>query len=307
MLHTIAFISKILGIVLLALLALLLLLAYAVLFVPVICEIRAEAKKEVHVSLAGRWLFRVLTVHYTLDGPGEWKQELKVRILGFLVQRPAKKRKRPRQQKKKEEHKERRTMERAGREAGPPQGAGPRQEDARAEEPEMEPRLKRERPSPWECVKAALFRLADAARRILDTLRRIKEAFQELPGRICAIFDRRDALLEFWGLPEHQRARRALFIEARYLLKKLRPKRTEGYVQFGFDDPSVTGKMMGVLAAASPWLPPKLQLFPVFDRRVLEGELLIKGKLRLYVLARILRRIYFNRDVRHMYESWKEL
>ena len=92
-----------------------------------------------------------------------------------------------------------------------------------------------------------------------------------------------------------------------YLRDKIRPRKILGYIHFGFDDPAVTGICMGAASVLYSWYPEKFELRPDFDRQVLEGEIFFRGKLRLYVLVMIGLRIWFNRDIRLMYEHWKEL
>ena len=50
-----------------------------------------------------------------------------------------------------------------------------------------------------------------------------------------------------------------------------------------------------------------LRLVPSPPGRILEGEILLKGKARFYVIVRVLWRIYTNEDIRHMYRHWQEL
>lgn len=64
---------------------------------------------------------------------------------------------------------------------------------------------------------------------------------------------------------------------------------------------------MGAAGMLCAWYPEKLEIVPDFDREILEGELLMKGKARFYITVRVLWRVYMNEDIRHMYRSWQEL
>ena len=64
---------------------------------------------------------------------------------------------------------------------------------------------------------------------------------------------------------------------------------------------------MGAVGILCAWYPGGLSVIPDFEQRILEGEILIRGKIRCYVFVCILWRIWFNQDIRHMYQHWQEL
>ncbi|MCD8241436.1 MAG: DUF2953 domain-containing protein [Lachnospiraceae bacterium] len=149
--------------------------------------------------------------------------------------------------------------------------------------------------------------------RIRGIFRKIAEAMQGLCGKLRHIgetlqnlLQKKDELLSFWRMDEFIRARTFLLKELKHLWKRYRPRRVEGALHFGFDDPSTTGLCMGALSVLSPWYPGKIALTPDFDRKILEGNLEIRGHIQLYVLLFAALRIWRNRDVRYMYGRWKE-
>ncbi len=103
------------------------------------------------------------------------------------------------------------------------------------------------------------------------------------------------------------RARGSLLKEIRYLWKKLRPKKVRGQVRFGWEDPALTGLCMGGVSILCAWYPGQIKILPDFEHRVLEADVLVKGKVRFYVLVAVLVRVYFNKDIRHMYQGWRQL
>ena len=68
MLHIILLILKILGIIFLILLGILLLVLYSVLFVAAAYRIRIQKQDAFRISADAGWLFRIVTVHFFLDG-----------------------------------------------------------------------------------------------------------------------------------------------------------------------------------------------------------------------------------------------
>jgi len=336
MLHIILLILKILGIILLCVLALAVLILCAVLFVAVTYRVKVERKETLQVSAVGGWLFRALSVHYTLDEANGWKQDLRIRVFGITIlnlfeeKKPKKKKKKPRRDKPdKEESRDEPAVTTPGVAEAPddPAMTTPGVEEASDEPVTTLPavteapdesagqtkagpeksgrRTERDKKPPLtERIRRFFSKLLYAIRGICD---KIKETKRNLGETVQRLREQKDTYLEFWNLEEHKRARGAVYKELRYLWKKARPRRIEGEVRFGFDDPSVTGMCMGALSVLYAWYPKKFYLNPDFDQKILEGKLLIKGHIRLYAAALILCRAWFNKDIRHMYEHWQEL
>ena len=312
MVHIILLILKTAGIVFLSLLGIVLLLLAAILFLPVTYRVYAEKEEKIKVHAAGGWMFRMLSVHYRLDETG---RDFVVCFLGIPIYRPGKEKRSSRSSKKKRKtslpHKQL-------TESKPECGAGEESSRVHASEQNEEPAaaadtladLKEEKGADRKRTdrKRGFFgRLAYAIHRICDRIKTIWNACRKIPRTVRSLLDRKDQLLEFWDLEEHRRAREAIWKEFLYLRDKIRPRKILGYIHFGFDDPAVTGICMGAASVLYSWYPEKFELRPDFDRQVLEGEIFFRGKLRLYVLVMIGLRIWFNRDIRLMYEHWKEL
>lgn len=84
------------------------------------------------------------------------------------------------------------------------------------------------------------------------------------------------------------------------LLKHYMPRKAAGYVNFGLDDPSNTGLITGFLSLFPFMYTGKFHVYPdfCFDKNYINGEIHIKGHLRLVHLLNAAILIYFNRDVR---------
>ncbi len=158
---------------------------------------------------------------------------------------------------------------------------------------------KKPRVSLGERIRGIFRKIAGVIRSLCDKLRHLGETLRNL-------LHKKDELLTFWRMEEFVRARAFLIKELKHLWKRYRPRRVEGALHFGFGDPSTTGLCMGVLSILSPWYPGKMDLTPDFDRKILEGNLEIRGHIQLYVLLFAALWIWRNRDVRYMYGRWKE-
>ncbi|MGI6055435.1 MAG: DUF2953 domain-containing protein [Bilifractor sp.] len=82
------------------------------------------------------------------------------------------------------------------------------------------------------------------------------------------------------------------------LIHHILPRRIDGYVEFGTDDPALTGQILGIFAIFYPKIPGSLQIRTDFQQKVLEGDADLRGHIILIVpLVRILR-IVTNKEFR---------
>lgn len=328
MLHVILLILKILGIILLVILGLLLLVLYAVLFAAVSYRVLAERTDVLRVSASAGWLFRIFTVFFSFaEGSGEGPV-LQIRLFGRPILRILGE-EAPKRKRRFFRRRGRRRQKQDGRREETPQKIAPELEET-AEEPEGTAKEEttdaagREAPSgqaapepdrPKGPDRAGAKRpekdrtsfFAGIFRRISGIFRRIRSTVRGIKKSLRKLRDRKDALLAFWNLEEHKRARGALWKEARYLWKKSRPKKIQGTITFGFADPAHTGLCMGAAGILCAWYPGQIRIVPDFEQEILRGDVKIRGRIRCYIFVRTFLRVWFHKDIRRMYQHWKEL
>lgn len=319
MLHVILLILKILGIIFLVLILLVLLILASVLFVPVTWKARLQKETSTRAAVSAAWLFHAVSAKFLIDEADGWGQDLNICLFGIPVLRPLEEKKL--KQKKRKKKKDSPGKQKAHTDTE--QHMRPEPEPQKEPEPEKEPELEKERensslPAPVPVRKeekdsflARIMELwrkaAYAIRKFCDKIKHIPEQLEAVRGKLKELQSTKNIYLEFWNREEHRRARAAIIKEGRYLLRKLRPRKIEGDVTFGFEDPANTGICMGAVGILYAWYPDRLRIIPDFEREVLAGNVLIKGRIHLYVLVCILWRLFFNRDVRNMYRNWKQL
>ena len=93
--------------------------------------------------------------------------------------------------------------------------------------------------------------------------------------------------------------------EVKYLFGKIRPKRFRVTGTFGFNDPATTGRILMVLGILYPIIGNNIDVTPDFEKEVLEGSILLKGRLSLYFIIVIAIRVFFNKDIRRLYKRLK--
>lgn len=108
--------------------------------------------------------------------------------------------------------------------------------------------------------------------------KRKKSSFADRIKRIC---EKLSAFREAVEDEENQKAFRLLLSRVKYLLHHLRFRKFEGRLVFGFDDPAMMGRILGVLSLFYPLYGESFTLTPVFDHTAFEGEVALKGHVRL--------------------------
>jgi hypothetical protein len=286
----------------LSILLLAVVLLMIVLFVPVTYRVDASRQEQTDIKATAGWLFQLLSIRYQLyiGSDSKVEQKLLLRILGIPVHdflKPREKKKKPRRKTGKNKQKKRSdlqptvTSEKTQKQT---ESNGAPQEPSKPEPLEAESKPSQIRPEPTK--RDPLY----AIRHFCDKIKNIWTALKKL-------WKKKNDFLEFWNQEEHQKARSAIWKELRYLWKKSRPRRLEGQLHFGFEDPASTGMCMGALSMLYAWYPKKFLLKPDFEQKILEGKLLIKGRIQICTLGLIFWHVWFNQDIRRMYEHWQQI
>lgn len=125
--------------------------------------------------------------------------------------------------------------------------------------------------------------------------KRKKTSFADRIKRIC---EKISSLREAVEDEENQKAFRLLISRMKYLLHHLRFRRFEGRLAFGFDDPAMMGRILGVLSLFYPLYGESFTITPVFDHTVFEGEITLKGHVRLIHILIAAIQLMMNKKIR---------
>lgn len=99
--------------------------------------------------------------------------------------------------------------------------------------------------------------------------------------RIKKICEKASSLRETVEDEENQKAVRLLLSRVKYLLHHFRFRKFEGRLAFGFEDPATVGRMLAVLSLFYPLYGECFTITPAFDHTLFEGEITLKGHVRL--------------------------
>ncbi len=135
--------------------------------------------------------------------------------------------------------------------------------------------------------------------------RKKPNAFVRFSAKVHAFFSRLKKTLtkaenwiRFLTSDTFKDAKDVVLREGLPMLKHVLPKKISGFVAFGFEDPSVTGKILGLLGVFCGFIPEKLEIRPDFEEKKLEADVQIKGRIFLIVLLIHTVKIFMNKNFR---------
>ena len=125
-------------------------------------------------------------------------------------------------------------------------------------------------------------------------------SFQKICDKIGALKEKKEQVQDFLEDPENRKAFSLIKRQLYKLFRHILPRRFQARLRFGFDDPAVTGQVLGIICMFYALYGNNLSLEPDFNEKVLEGECWIKGRIRAGAMIAILGRLFFQKRIR----SW---
>lgn len=145
------------------------------------------------------------------------------------------------------------------------------------------------------------------ADKITDVFEKIKYTFEHICAKIKILLKKAESVKAFLTDEVHQSAFLKCLAELKKMLIRLRPKQIAGEVHFGFEDPSLTGRVMAGISILYPYLGDHVCCYPDFDNKVLEGEASAKGSFRLLPAAVCMWNLLWNKNIRRTVMDIKRL
>lgn len=313
MLHILLSVLKITGIIIAAILGILVLLICIVLFVPIRYEVKAKCDGTIETLKAKgivTWILHLVRADiYFKNKKLKWK--LRIAWLKKSNQAAKKKRKEdePDDEIKKTEAAEE-TVKEVVEEVPEAETDEKINEDVQQKEPETHDEKDKiidgetsDRISKTE--KECKTEKETIHQKIEKLINKIKCTFQNIYDKIKEILEKKDKIALFIKEESHVEAfnktKKVLLI----LLKRLKPKKTEVNVRFGFEDPYTTGQVLAGLSMIYPFIGGIIEIYPDFEQKVLKGTVYIKGKIRLWHIVIAAVKLLVCKAVRVTYTDFK--
>lgn len=174
--------------------------------------------------------------------------------------------------------------------------------DAEEEDDGTEPQ---EKPGLWEKLCA----IPEILQSLFEKIRRLFENIEYTINRFCdKIRSVSDTIEYYREVVEGEPFKRSFALckdELTTIIKHLRPRKFKASLIVGMDDPASTGEILAVCGMLYPIIGGHVDVRGDFEKKRLEGQILIVGKLCMFTFLRAAVRIYFNKDIRKLYRLLK--
>lgn len=281
MLTTVLFILKIVGWILLAILGLILFLILAVLLVPIRYRAEGSYQSKLTAKAAVSWFLRILSLTVVY----EEAVHMRIRIFGIPINcfdgdsENA--------EESGEVETEPKTAESTKQESGSPK---PTEQEPIKPEPTRPEPIKSESKNA-ESEKPIPEKNKSQKAKREPVWRRIQERWSQICRKGNAV----------WSWIQNEENKEMLRLIKRQLfgiVRHILPVKLNGRIKFGFDDPFKTGQILTYVSPFYGLYAKKLELIPVFDEAVLEGDVRMKGRIRIGTILAKAVRLLFNKNIR---------
>ena len=313
MLHILFLILKIIGIILAVILGLILLVICIVLFVPICYKADLHGSgnaRELTVHAKVSWLFGLIKAVFALENG---KTDLSVRIAWkkFGDSDPVEDKAEDRvEEKPKPEKKavmqEKQVIQKEEQQNGTPNRITDKvveDETEKIEKTEQSAKIYPESTEKKQRKKKERKEDSDSASKIEQITEKIKCTYRKFCDKINQITEKKDKISDFLTDETHKNAFLKLKNAAFHLFKILKPKKIQGEITFGFEDPSLTGRILAWISMIYPWIGEHTDITPDFEHRTLSGDLSIRGRLYVITLVVTAIRLILSKAVRRSFKD----
>lgn len=137
------------------------------------------------------------------------------------------------------------------------------------------------------------------------TIKHRKEKLNKSEGKQSIV----KKLKNIYNMKNDEEVRHFLSVSKKRIGKIVRhilPRKLEGDVRFGLSDPASTGKVLGAVSVLYPVYAGHLIIEPSFEEPVFEGELRIKGRIRIFTVLVPALKLYFGKEFKSVKKKFKK-
>ena len=165
----------------------------------------------------------------------------------------------------------------------------------------------KQKKSLWKNIVSKLKGLMQIPKKIADTFKKVSDAVKKIFAAVRSGKEKAVLVKEFVFGRECLDFVCVVRDNVLHLWRHIKPKLLRIDMTIGFDDPAVTGQVLGVIAAfcgAAGIMP---CVTPDFEKRVFESDIEIKGRVTVFVLLKILIKVYFCEELKEFKKSYKSI
>lgn len=306
MLSIVLLILKIIGIILASILGILLFVIALVLFVPIRYRVIANKNAELYANVKVSWLLRV--IFFRLNYQNE-KIEYCLRLFGYCIfSDQPKKRKKSRKKKVSKRNRSKKSQ-------------NTRQQSVNKESvviSENKEKILNNQEEPRENAsgkqslkgskKLSIFaRLNEKRKKTVSWIQGIKLKIRDILSKTKEIIRKLGTVKRFLQSRANHPGFKKIFQSVKLVCKHIIPTQLNLKLHFGTGDPCSTGQLLGIVCAIYPQMLANVQVIPNFEEEILEGNLVAKGRIRIFTLLRIAIKLYMDKEFKHVLKEFNHL
>jgi len=326
LLAVVLIILKTVGTVLLVLLCIVLALLALILFVPVRYRVRAEKYDSFSMEAKVRWLLGLVRMEAVYGSESGNKLHICVKAAMFTLydnlhprkKKPKKKRTKPRSKPLSAAGARENTQKDTAAGPGPDLLSEPERDDpvdghtfadTPGGSPEPESRYDGESSDERASSRGHSFfsKLKGFFRKAAEFPRAAAQRIRHLSDTLGRISKKKEWIFKLFEQEENHRWLIKSLARLKKFLLCIVPKADRLYLHFGFEDPSLTGRVLGALSILYPLCEDSLQLEPEFEDSVVEGEAAVHGHIRLIRAAIFAVPVFLNRRFFNIYKHLRHI
>lgn len=305
MLHIILGILKIIGIILLWIVAIVLILLLLALFYPIGYKIKADKSEDSYCAQGTiHWLFYIINLSFFLkDGD----QKMEVRIFGIPIDLSGKKKEKKRKKKKKKE--KALTYPKTDEDHKKNINVHNKEEEIfehKEKTYEGQEKTHEDESTPLDDEENCNM-LGEYVHKIKSFVIKLKKFFMNLRQTIKRICDKikeiKDQGMNLKAFLQSDRFQQGFDLckkEFMALLRHIKPRKYRGYVHFGLEDPASTGQALGVISIFYPIFKDHVKIVPDFEQEVWLGNFYARGRMQTFFILKILWTLYKDKNIQYM-------
>lgn len=284
--HIILLILQIIGIVLLIILGVLLFLLGLILFVPVRYKANFEREEDIFLKAVVSWLFPLFIVTAAYENEVLFYT---IRIFGIVIY-PRRKRTRKKKKSKKESKEPELVVTQIGSDSiSDEETIGI---ETLTNETKMQQKIEKNN-------KKLEEKINQKAKR--------KESRKDNNPEHNNLKDTLFLIIDFIKVDENKKGLFKIWISLKGILKHLLPNKLSGRLIFGTGDPCSTGQILGVIGIFYARYGNQFVVVPDFEQGRLEGEIFIKGRIRVFTLLRICIKLLIDNNFKSLKRNFDKL
>lgn len=141
--------------------------------------------------------------------------------------------------------------------------------------------------------------------KFMQFIENIRYTFHKLCDTIVKIRDNLNYYLDLLQKQSTTRAIGTCKTQLMRIAKSLSPQKFQVNLHLGFEDPAVLGEILAVWGMLYPFHQGRIDIVPEFGQTILEGDILLKGKISLFVYLKVALILFFDKNIKQLIKQTK--